>query len=63
MARDPLRRYLGVDGGGSKTAFVLIDESGQVLAAHQEGPAYYLQTGMEELRAMLARSSSIPVCR
>jgi N-acetylglucosamine kinase-like BadF-type ATPase len=55
MARDPLRRYLGVDGGGSKTAFLLVDESGQVLAAHREGPAYYLQTGMEEMRAMLAR--------
>ena len=55
MARDPLRRYLGVDGGGSKTAFVLIDESGRVLATHQEGPAYYLQTGVAEMRAMLAR--------
>jgi N-acetylglucosamine kinase-like BadF-type ATPase len=50
-----LRRYLGVDGGGSKTAFVLIDEQGEVLGSHQEGPAYYLQTGMEPLRAMLAR--------
>jgi len=55
MARDPLRRYLGVDGGGSKTAFVLVDESGAVLACHQEGPAYYLQTGIEAMRAMLAR--------
>ncbi|HEY2809503.1 MAG TPA: BadF/BadG/BcrA/BcrD ATPase family protein [Steroidobacteraceae bacterium] len=50
-----MRRYLGVDGGGSKTAFVLVEESGRVLAAHQEGPAYYLQTGMQEMRAMLAR--------
>ncbi len=55
MARAPLRRYLGVDGGGSKTAFVLIDEQGEVLGCHQEGPAYYLQTGMEPMRAMLAR--------
>ena len=55
MARDPLRRYLGVDGGGSKTAFVLVDDTGAVLGAHQEGPAYYLQTGMDEMRAMLAR--------
>ena len=53
--RAPLRRYLGVDGGGSKTAFVLIDERGEVLGCHQEGPAYYLQTGMEPMRAMLAR--------
>ena len=55
MAREPLRRYLGVDGGGSKTAFVLIDASGELLGSHQEGPAYYLQTGVEEMRAMLAR--------
>jgi N-acetylglucosamine kinase-like BadF-type ATPase len=49
-----MRTYLGVDGGGSKTAFVLIDESGRVLAARREGPAYYLETGVDALRAMLA---------
>jgi N-acetylglucosamine kinase-like BadF-type ATPase len=47
--------FLGVDGGGSKTQFVLIDEHGAILATHQEGPAYYLETGMDVLRAMLAR--------
>jgi N-acetylglucosamine kinase-like BadF-type ATPase len=46
--------YLGVDGGGTKTAFVLIDESGRRLAAQTAGPAYYLETGWEALRAMLA---------
>jgi N-acetylglucosamine kinase-like BadF-type ATPase len=50
-----LKTYLGVDGGGSKTAFMLIDESGQVLASHAEGPAYYLEIGWDELRNMLAR--------
>jgi N-acetylglucosamine kinase-like BadF-type ATPase len=50
-----VRTYLGVDGGGSKTAFLLIDEAGNVLASHAEGPAYYLETGWEEMRAMLAR--------
>jgi N-acetylglucosamine kinase-like BadF-type ATPase len=49
-----VRTYLGVDGGGSKTEFVLIDESGRVLAARREGPAYYLETGVGPLRAMLA---------
>jgi N-acetylglucosamine kinase-like BadF-type ATPase len=33
----------------------LIDESGRVLASHTEGPAYYLQIGLDELRTMLAR--------
>jgi N-acetylglucosamine kinase-like BadF-type ATPase len=50
-----VRTYLGVDGGGSKTAFLLIDESGRVLASHAEGPAYYLETGFDAMRAMLAR--------
>jgi N-acetylglucosamine kinase-like BadF-type ATPase len=50
-----VRTYLGVDGGGSKTAFLLIDESGQVLALHTEGPAYYLEVGWEALRRMLSR--------
>jgi N-acetylglucosamine kinase-like BadF-type ATPase len=50
-----MRTYLGVDGGGSKTRFLLIDEAGTVVASHTEGPAYYLETGIETLRAMLAR--------
>jgi N-acetylglucosamine kinase-like BadF-type ATPase len=50
-----VRLYLGVDGGGSKTAFLLVDESGRVLASHAEGPAYYLEIGWEAMRAMLAR--------
>jgi N-acetylglucosamine kinase-like BadF-type ATPase len=46
--------YLGVDGGGSKTAFLLIDESGRILASHAAGPAYYLEVGLNGLRGMLA---------
>jgi N-acetylglucosamine kinase-like BadF-type ATPase len=49
-----VRTYLGVDGGGSKTEFVLIDESGRVLAMRREGPAYHLETGVDALKAMLA---------
>lgn len=50
-----MKTYLGVDGGGSKTAFLLIGESGEVLASHSEGPAYYLEVGWDALRSMLAR--------
>jgi N-acetylglucosamine kinase-like BadF-type ATPase len=50
-----VRTFLGVDGGGSKTRFLLIDETGEVLASHDEGTAYYLETGLETLRAMLTR--------
>ena len=50
-----MRTFLGVDGGGTKTSFLLIDETGRVLASHLEGPAYYLEIGLDELRGMLAR--------
>lgn len=50
-----MRTYLGVDGGGSKTRFLLIDEDGKVLASHTEGPAYHLEIGLAALEAMLVR--------
>ncbi|MGH8169501.1 MAG: N-acetylglucosamine kinase [Steroidobacteraceae bacterium] len=50
-----MNTFLGVDGGGTKTKFLLIDETGRVLASHLEGPAYYLEIGLDRLREMLAR--------
>jgi N-acetylglucosamine kinase-like BadF-type ATPase len=50
-----MKTFLGVDGGGTKTRFLLIDETGKVLASHVEGPAYYLEIGLDALRSMLAR--------
>jgi N-acetylglucosamine kinase-like BadF-type ATPase len=50
-----VRTYLGVDGGGSKTRFLLIDSSGKVLASHTEGSAYYIEIGLPALEVMLAR--------
>lgn len=50
-----MRTFLGVDGGGTKTRFLLIDETGRVLASHLEGPAYYLEIGLDSVREMLAR--------
>ena len=46
--------FLGVDGGGTKTAFALIDAQGQVLARHEESSAYYLEVGMDGAAAVLA---------
>jgi N-acetylglucosamine kinase-like BadF-type ATPase len=45
--------YLGMDGGGTKTAFVLLDRNGTIRATHQAGSAFYLETGMEALRALI----------
>jgi N-acetylglucosamine kinase-like BadF-type ATPase len=48
-----VRTFLGVDGGGTKTDFLLIDESGRVLASHRGQSAYHLETGIDALRVML----------
>ena len=50
-----MRTYLGVDGGGSKTLFLLIDEAGKILASHAEGTAYYPEIGLEALKKLLTR--------
>ena len=39
--------YLGVDGGGTKTAFVLADEAGGVLAESTGASAYYFAAGID----------------
>ena len=49
-----MKTFLGVDGGGTKTDFLLIDASGAVLASHRGGSAYYLESGFDALQAMLA---------
>jgi N-acetylglucosamine kinase-like BadF-type ATPase len=48
-----VRTYLGIDGGGTKTDFLLIDETGRALATYRGGSAYYLETGFEALQAMM----------
>ena len=45
--------FLGVDGGGTKTAFALVDAAGNLRARHEEGSAYYIEVGMEGVAAML----------
>jgi N-acetylglucosamine kinase-like BadF-type ATPase len=53
-----MKTFLGVDGGGTKTEFLLIDESGLVLARQRAGSAYYLETGVDGLRTLLAEGIS-----
>lgn len=45
--------FLGIDGGGTKTAFVLIDGDGRLLARHESTTSYYLEIGFDSLRALL----------
>ena len=58
-----VKTFLGVDGGGSKTGFFLIDERGTILATHDEGPAYYPEIGLDALHAMLARGMAATLAR
>lgn len=45
--------FLGIDGGGTKTAFVLLDEIGRLLARHESTTSYYIEIGFDALRALL----------
>ena len=47
--------FLGVDGGGTKTEFVCIDESGRTVARALTGTTYHLQVGLDEAIARLAQ--------
>lgn len=53
MGTARLTLFLGIDGGGTKTDFLLIDGSGRVLATHRAGPAYYFEIGFEGLETLL----------
>ncbi len=50
--------YLGVDGGGTKTAFVLINDTGEVLARHESATCYYLSVGIEAARNVVLNGIS-----
>jgi N-acetylglucosamine kinase-like BadF-type ATPase len=45
--------YLGVDGGGTKTRFALVDGEARLLAEAQCGTTYHPQVGLDGVRATL----------
>jgi N-acetylglucosamine kinase-like BadF-type ATPase len=47
--------YLGVDGGGSKTAFALIDDTGDVTARATAPTSYYFNDGFDVVERVLAQ--------
>ena len=54
------RYFLGVDGGGTKTDFVCIDEGGAVVARQIDGTTYHLQVGLDgAVRALEAGIAGI----
>ncbi len=50
--------YLGVDGGGSKTTFVLISDQGDIQGFSLRGSAYHIQIGVPSLVEMLCNGIS-----
>ena len=50
--------YLGVDGGGTKTALTLIDSDGEIRATHLAPGAYYITIGLDALGTLLADAVS-----
>ncbi len=47
--------YIGIDGGGTKTIFCLLNEEGTVLSAYKAGSASYKQIGMDGVTALLQK--------
>ena len=45
--------FLGVDGGGTKTAFVLVDRAGREVARYEGGSIYHVEIGVEKLHVVL----------
>ncbi|SEO30226.1 BadF/BadG/BcrA/BcrD ATPase family protein [Actinacidiphila rubida] len=45
--------FLGVDGGGTKTAFVLVDRAGRVLGRAQAPSSYYFSDGIDLVERVL----------
>jgi N-acetylglucosamine kinase-like BadF-type ATPase len=50
-----MSRYLGVDGGGSKTAFALIDADGRVVARATAPSSYYFADGFGVVERVLTQ--------
>jgi N-acetylglucosamine kinase-like BadF-type ATPase len=48
--------FIGVDGGGSKTAFVLLDRQGVIRASHVTSGSYYLSIGLDALGQLISTS-------
>ncbi len=54
--------FLGVDGGGTKTALCLIDRDGRVRAETRTGSVYYLMDGIDIVEPLLRAGVDV-VCR
>lgn len=54
--------YLGVDGGGTKTAFVLINDKGNILAYNIKPSCHYMQSSLEYFEEII-KEGIIDICK
>ncbi len=50
--------FIGVDSGGTKTSFVLADETGRILARHRSGSGGFLSNGIDKIEALLREGAT-----
>jgi len=55
--------YLGVDGGGTKTAYALVDANGRLCATHLTGSVSHLADGFEPASATLLDGSAATLAK
>ena len=48
-----MKYFIGIDGGGTKTKFLLGDEEGHIISSLTLGSSHYMQIGFDKLREML----------
>lgn len=48
-----MKCYLGIDSGGTKTKFLLVDENGKKLAESNQTASHYLQVGYDGLKQVM----------
>ena len=51
--------YIGVDGGASKTAAIVVDENGRKIGAGLAGGSNHLRVGIEEATRNVERAVNI----
>jgi N-acetylglucosamine kinase-like BadF-type ATPase len=49
--------FLGVDGGGTKTTFLLLSADGRILARAEGGTSYHPEVGLDGIRDVLRRGT------
>jgi len=55
--------FLGVDGGGTKTAYALVDDQGRIRASLTTGTVSHLSEGFDRAASMLAESTRAVLAR